>query len=145
MSFTQEINSLIKDADNYAAKKQYVLAITYYKKAISFEKKIYGPSYYFIAQDLQKLAEIYLLINNSKKAEFCYREAIAIEETVLGKSHIGIARILADFASLYSQEEKYVDAIKQYQKAKKIYSSHLGSDNIEVKRIESRIQDLTQR
>ena len=70
MSFTQEIHSLIKAADNYAAKKQYALAITYYKKAISLEEKIYGPSYYFIAQDLQKLAEIYLVTNNFKQAEF---------------------------------------------------------------------------
>jgi len=135
----------MKRADRHAAKKQYALTITYYKKAISLQKKIYGPSYYFIAQDLQKLAEIYLLANNFKQAEQCYKEAIVIERRVLGKGHIDVARLLIDFACFYSQQKEYTKAINQYRKAKKIYSGHLGSDNIEVKKIESRIQNLAQR
>ncbi|MBK9018432.1 MAG: tetratricopeptide repeat protein [Saprospiraceae bacterium] len=59
------------------------------------------------AQSLNSLADLYMNLNNYKKAELLHLEAKAIREKVLGKEHPGYAASLNALGDLYEKQSNF--------------------------------------
>ncbi len=103
---------------------RYEQAIPFYREALDFGEREFGPDHPTTATLLDNLAVLYHSRGRYEEAEPLYQRALAIREKALGKGHPLVALSLANYATLLRETGRGAEANKMEARAKEIRAKH---------------------
>ncbi len=106
-------------------KLQYLEAEKWYLEAKAIQAKVLGKGHLIYAATLNRLAFLYLRLDNNEKAESLYLEALAIREVALGKAHPSYCETLNNLAWVYENKGQYEKSEAFYLQSKEIFEVRL--------------------
>jgi tetratricopeptide (TPR) repeat protein len=111
------INNL---AAMYQIQGKYTFAESLYKRALDFNRRLYGRDHPDVALNLHNLAVLYCAKSRFAEAEPIFREAIAITEGALGPAHPSLVSTLRNLAALLRRTNREGEASALEDRARRI-------------------------
>jgi tetratricopeptide (TPR) repeat protein len=102
--------------------------LMYYKEAIQIHKKVESISYSTLADDLDKIARKYKLMNDLNESLNYYKAAVETRENHLPNDYSNLAGSLYGLASIYEKMGEYTNALEYYNRQMNIYTENLNYD-----------------
>ena len=118
--------TLNKQVDNLSSQGKYAEATPLMIETLKIYRKILGDKHPDTAENINDLAEIYMVQAQYAKAEPLYLEALKIRREVLGNKHRDTASSINDLAELYFEQALYAKAEPLYLEVLKIRREVLG-------------------
>ncbi|MBI3813323.1 MAG: tetratricopeptide repeat protein [Nitrospinae bacterium] len=121
-----EWEKLHKETIELFRAEKYEQAVLTAKSALKLAEKNWGPNHLNVATSLNKLAEVYIIMEQYTLAEPLCKRAMEIREKALGPEHPDVAESLNTLAWFYESQEQYAQAEALYKRAVEIREKSLG-------------------
>jgi tetratricopeptide (TPR) repeat protein len=103
-----------------------------YKRMIAIDIKSLGPNHPSVADDLIRLAKLYITQKRYEDAQIMLNRALSIYESNYGSDNLIVIRTRALLASVYSEMGKPDQAASLYQQSLNQAKTTLGPNNLET-------------
>lgn len=114
----------------YEAIGEFKNALTYFKKELSINLKIYGDKHIKTSNAYRDVGYMELQCGNFNESIQKFTRAADIRQFSLGENSLEFAESLTDLAEAYTATKNYTNAFENLQRAEKIYNSLLQPNNI---------------
>jgi len=110
----------------YQKKKEYSMALSFYKQALTIQEEAYGPTHMDVATTLLNTAGVHQLEKHYTLALPLYTRALVIFVELLGMQHAYVAVTFNDLAILYNNLSNWKQSEKLFESALNVMSSFLA-------------------
>ena len=110
-------------------------AISYFEKALTANRAVYGEDHPIIAQELNNLAAACKLLTNYEKALYYYEQALLINKKIYGEQHQDVAVSLINLGTMYYELGQKEQAKKYFQEAYAICYQLSGPEHPHTKTV----------
>ena len=114
----------------YEAIGEFKNALTYFKKELSINLKIYGDIHIKTSNAYRDVGYMDFQCGNFNESIQKFTRATEIRQLVAGENSLEFAESLMDLAQVYIATETYTSAFENLQRTEKIYNSLLQPNNI---------------
>lgn len=114
----------------YEAIGEFKNALTYFKKELSINLKIYGDKHIKTSNAYRDVGYMDFQCGNFNESIQKFTKAAEIRQFALGENSLEFAESLIDLAEAYTATKNYTNAFENLQKAEEIYNSLLQANNI---------------
>lgn len=114
----------------YEAIGEFKNALTYFKKELSINLKIYGDIHIKTSNAYRDVGYMDFQCGNFNESIQKFTKAAEIRQFALGENSLEFAESLIDLAEAYTATKNYTNAFENLQKAEEIYNSLLQANNI---------------
>ncbi len=114
----------------YEAIGEFKNALTYFKKELSINLKIYGDMHIKTSNAYRNVGYMDFQCGNFNESIQKFTKAAEIRQFALGENSLEFAESLIDLAEAYTATKNYTNAFENLQKAEEIYNSLLQANNI---------------
>ncbi|MBO4640158.1 MAG: CHAT domain-containing protein [Treponema sp.] len=114
----------------YEALGEYKNALSYFKKELSINLKVYGESHIKTSNAYRDVGYMDYQCGNYQESINEFTKALEIRNLTLGENSLEFAESLIDLAEVFTATENYTTAFEKLKRAEEIYTSLLQSDNI---------------
>ncbi len=117
-----------------ASSLSYGEAVPFFRKALDFSEREFGPEHAKTVELLISLAGLYFFLGRYADAEPLLERVVGIRERNFGPNHLDTARSLNNLAYLYSRQACLADADAEplYKRALTIQEKALGLEHPNV-------------
>ncbi len=128
----EKANSYDNIGNYYLFKSDYLIALSYFQKALDSRKKIFPEYHQDIAESYSNLGILFYHIRNHKKSVLYNKKALTIYKKIFGDKHLKIAKVYNNLGVTYSELEEYDTALSFYKKDLEITIENKGKHDLYV-------------
>ena len=122
----------LKKGYNYLKSGNYDKALTEYKEALKYQKKVFGGNHFKVAKSHNRLGAIYYQIGRKEEALTHHNEALNIYKAVFGDKNPDVARTYYHIGKVHGSIGDTQKAINLFSKAIEIQLETLGTKHLDL-------------
>ncbi len=116
----------------YDNKREFDLAIQYYKKSLEIREQIFGTDSESVAMSYNNLGYIYSEIGNYEDALEFYSKALDIQRKLFGEEHEDVGMTYINIGGIYLENNDAEQALRYFTSGQKILETYLSPTHPKV-------------